>query len=1052
MSTEREQNLKEILFDKNNMDFIRLEQNGKELYFMQVYATVLRKQRFCVLIPTERIVGIDENTAIAFQIKKNQLFPVLDADIIEELNSKYAQVLLQKNFEDSNSVLKMREVLYVIRSSGEAFSRTKFGNDVQTINRLVKGLSAIKGQDAIIQRVIDYIINILHNDSSRGPKGCMYFIGAPCVGKTTLAELIASSLDMEFIRINMSEYSFKEAQLQAFGIHRSYKDAMLGRITNVVLEHPQGGILFFDEVDKAHPIVRNYFYQMLDGGMVQDAFLGKPVSYKNFIIIMASNSGEAIYNRSSDEYVFANLSQSVLVDTLREETDELFGGQKYSEALLSRFAMGRIFMFNKLTPANRKQVLCDKVRELCAEYQRKYKVSYDIKEEDVSELLMHNAGDVDLRVLVGHVESLFEKTFARGLQWAHEKHPNDIIRNISYRVNYNGADSEVRALMFADNKQGVCVSCDDFNCTPITEICKGFRVLKIDNNTSVKEIRKFDPSVSLICIDDADAQRRFEMLAEFRYATYVYSELEETTLSDFTPYSEKGAMGFYAPTLSKGQTLTEWVKNIVNSITFEDVISQLYRSNRLISFDEKYSYEADSGSLIISLCPKKINLGCNGKDSQGFVLPVDMPKVSFDDIIGLDSVKKELGSVARMLKSYKKYQREGITLPKGLLLSGSPGTAKTTLAKVLACESGLPFIALSGADFKHSLVGEQNKFIKKLFACARKHAPCIIFIDEIDQLLASREQRSHPEFNEDITTFLSEMEGFSDSDKPVFIIGATNYPVEGDQTMLDKAALRRFDKRVAVPLPKFEDRKKYLVRELKRHAINSVSDKLIYNLAKRSIGYSLADLHTIIENAIRLSETEEGFLLTDNILKEAFESFYSGDRKTYDEETVKQIAVHESGHAIISIMNGHCPDYITIESRGDAGGYVFNGEHEGKFGYCKDELLDEICCALAGRAAEVLIYQDRGISTGARVDIRHATTIAKRMICEYGMYDDFFMFIENDDSDNITLRVQKILQEQFQRAIHLLENNRAKIEKLSDVLLENESLMADEITKIITKE
>jgi ATP-dependent Zn protease len=393
-----------------------------------------------------------------------------------------------------------------------------------------------------------------------------------------------------------------------------------------------------------------------------------------------------------------------------------------------------------------------------------------------------------------------------------------------------------------------------------------------------------------------------------------------------------------------------------------------------------------------------------------------------------------------------------------VLLEGEPGTGKTMLAKAFASELGLPFIQKNATEFLVKWVGDGAKSIRELFATARRYSPCVIFIDEIDVIAKSRtDNPSDHHHTQDLTNaFLSELDGFADNKgAPVFVVCATNFSTKKGDSALDAAFLRRFDKKVYVDLPNKEEREKFLKNALSKISGSTVTDEKIHLVSKRSVGWSLADLNLVVQNAVRRYEDEKGVLgVDDEYFNDEFENFSDGERKKTKPEDLRKTAIHEAGHAVVAKALGIPSVYTTIISRGNYGGYVYFADEE-KTGYTRDELLNKICMAMAGRASEVLEFGAAGINTGASGDIKTASSIARNMICSYGMVEDCFLFFDTKNGrepDFVAEKAQAILKEQYARATELLKNNKSKVNKVAEALLDKNSLSEEELDQLLAKD
>ncbi len=447
-------------------------------------------------------------------------------------------------------------------------------------------------------------------------------------------------------------------------------------------------------------------------------------------------------------------------------------------------------------------------------------------------------------------------------------------------------------------------------------------------------------------------------------------------------------------------------------------------------------------------------------------LPSDAerPNTKFDDVIGAENAKDELRYFIKYLKEPKEFLKKGARPPKGILLYGDPGTGKTMLARAMAGESGVTFLQTSATEFMDSRVGGSEANIRRLFAKARKYAPAIIFIDEIDAIGKKRtgsETTHHTESM--LNALLTEMDGFrgADSNRPVFVLAATNSKARGEKGgigSLDDALLRRFDNQIYVDLPKESEREQYILKILADRNITTVSQEAAHSIAERTTGKSLADLQNVFElafrNAVRQSRT-----MTEDDLLTALEQYNHGEKKEHTPEYYKSVAIHETGHAYVSYISGDKPSYITIESRGNFGGYMQHANQEDVTEYTRDELLAWIRTSLAGRAAEQVFYgKEKSLNTGAYSDLQHATDVAFKIVCTYGMEDDQLIALSKDKilqselAREYTAKVNEILKTEMKNAIEIIENAKDKIRRIADVLVKDNRLTGKQFEELMEAE
>lgn len=443
-------------------------------------------------------------------------------------------------------------------------------------------------------------------------------------------------------------------------------------------------------------------------------------------------------------------------------------------------------------------------------------------------------------------------------------------------------------------------------------------------------------------------------------------------------------------------------------------------------------------------------------------------KVRFKDVAGCDEEKEEVKEIIDYLKTPKKFADMGARIPKGVLMVGPPGTGKTLLAKAVAGEADVPFFSISGSDFVEMFVGTGASRVRDMFKKAQQTAPCIVFIDEIDAVGRQRGAGmggGNDEREQTLNQLLVEMDGIGEN-KGIVIIAATNRP-----DVLDPALLRsgRFDRQITVNLPD----KKGRTEILEVHARNKklAPDVSLENLAKRCPGFSGADLENVLNEGAILAVREDRKLITMDDLDEAIDRVMMGPAKkskTYTPHEKELVAYHETGHAIIGLKleNANIVQKVTIIPRGNAGGYNLMTPKEEKMFPTKADFLAKITGYLGGRVSEELVFNE--ISAGASNDIQEATKIAKMMVRSYGMsklgpiqYDDgsgnVFLGRDYTSGSNysgeiayeIDKEVRNIINECYERAKLIIQENRALLDLIAKTLLEEETLTNEQIMNLV---
>ena len=444
-------------------------------------------------------------------------------------------------------------------------------------------------------------------------------------------------------------------------------------------------------------------------------------------------------------------------------------------------------------------------------------------------------------------------------------------------------------------------------------------------------------------------------------------------------------------------------------------------------------------------------------------------KVTFAQVAGLEEEKEELEEIVDFLKSPKKYIQVGARIPKGVLLVGPPGTGKTLLAKAVAGEAGVPFFSISGSDFVEMFVGVGASRVRDLFDQAKKSAPCIVFIDEIDAVGRQRGAGlggGHDEREQTLNQLLVEMDGFS-ANEGIIMIAATNRP-----DILDPALLRpgRFDRQIVVDRPDIKGRTEILKVHVKGKPIGP--DVNLDVIAQRTPGFTGADLSNLVNEAALLTARKDKKAINMPEMEEAAERVIMGpERKSrvISDKEKRLTAYHEGGHTIVGMLLEHTDPVhkVTIIPRGRAGGYTLSLPKEDKYYATRSEMLDELKVLLGGRVAEALVLKE--ISSGASNDLQRATQLARQMICEYGMSENIGpvtfghrqdqVFLGRDiarDKDyseevaaEIDKEVRSFMEDAYAATEKLLSDNIDKLHVIAKALMEKETLEEEEINQLV---
>jgi cell division protease FtsH len=499
----------------------------------------------------------------------------------------------------------------------------------------------------------------------------------------------------------------------------------------------------------------------------------------------------------------------------------------------------------------------------------------------------------------------------------------------------------------------------------------------------------------------------------------------------------------------------EEIAFITNGFSFNDLIM-------LINLIEKesinqYGYYISKDVVLKSIAfVSALNNNNSMKDSsheQKEYTP-QHSQVTFNDVAGLEDAKQDLIEILDFLKNPLKYKEIGARIPHGILFDGDPGNGKTLLAKALAGEAHIPFFYASGSEFEEKYVGVGASRIRTLFKTAKEHAPCIIFIDEIDSIGKRTSNEQGNSHNQMINQLLTEMDGFKESSIPIIVVGATNLKSNIDQALLRQG---RFDRHVHITFPNMQAR----IKILSMHAKNKPFDDsiTINDIAKKTSGFSAAQLENVLNEAAIITVSRNSKKISHNDIEEAIDRITMGKKNDYMSSKInlKKTAYHEAGHTLAAILLDDFPmslHKVTILSRGGALGVTHFFPEDDMTSQNKQQLEKRIIVSLGGRIAEELCMNNMG--AGASSDFENATKIAQNMVLRYGMGEKTGVIsftqhqkISEATQREIDLEIKNIVEKAYKQCTFLLQQNKHLLKKLAEELLTKETLSADEVYKIV---
>lgn len=940
-------------------------------------------------------------------------------------------------------------------------------------------LDVVKGQDSAVMKFIQgynqgYILRESELESRKAPRSYFFFFGPPGVGKTLLAETAAEYLDLPYKAFSMSEYVHPDSVGTLAGTSSQYKNSKPGLLTSFVYEHPEC-VLVFDEIEKANPLVVKLFLQILGSGKLGDASMEVDVPFTKTTIIFTSNVGKDLYQDRSIN--LTNLPEKVIMDAIQNEK-----GVNDTPVLLpelcSRIASGNLIMFNHLSLRHLSKMAETQFETVTDRIRNDYGISINYSHYLPLLFLYHRGEAIDARIANSQSDKFIKNELFELIRNLPNTKSDTQISNINIDIDWNEIDPEIKSLFSNSEKSDVLIFVPNANkyvneiisekCNILitsdysqatAHILNGAEAVFIDPLTGLKPSASKSLSVSDYDSDGVDL---------FRYVTEKEADLPVFIFETEPPFTDidkktfiiEGATDCVKCDIDDTSRFIRFIEETMDEIYMEKNSQTFCQRGFVIDFNTRQTIENQTADITFYDLKKRTAIDVD--DMKDRLSGGERPNVKLSDVIGAENAKKELQYFIEYMKDTKQFLSTGGKPPQGILLYGPPGTGKTMLAKAMAGECDAAFFPSNATNFDSKWAGESEENIRKLFAKAKKVAPSIIFIDEID---AIGKQRTGDDTNRHtekmLNALLTEMQGFSSNNpkKPVFVIAATNFGVRDESSgisSLDEALIRRFDNKIYIDLPVEDERIQFINMKLSKMKITSISDACVKNLAERTTGKSLSIIENVIELAVRNAGLERRKINDDDLLT-ALEDYNFGEKRDHSEEYYKNVAIHEVGHGIVAYLSGDKPSYVTIESRGKFGGYMQHANSENITDYSRNDLLSRIRCSLAGRAAEMVFATnpDDAINSGASSDLQNATDLAFEFIGRFGMDGDQLIVLTKDQilksslAGDYVARVNQLLNEQMQEAIKIIKANKKKVENIANNLAKEHRLTGAQFEKMM---
>jgi ATP-dependent metalloprotease FtsH len=972
-------------------------------------------------------------------------------------------------------------------------------------------LKKVFGQDHAVHAFVEGLFNaevIAHADTARkSPSAIFVFAGPPGVGKSYLAKLGASYFKHPYRQFNMSSYSDLQSHLQLVGFQPAFRAAQPGILTGFVEKNPDAYLLF-DEIEKAHLNTIQLFLQILDSGELEDQFTGKRVSFRDTTIIFTTNAGFSLYDNPNETGINAANSKfhrRTILDALRTERGP-DGRPFFPPAICSRLATGYPILFNYLGVNELERISRTEINRVKSLVEQQYYESITYDDMLPIALVLREGANTDARTVCSQ-SGIFIKTELFNFFKLYKKRRLEKVLDSVDRIHFcldplEMENKNIASIFEPPGKPKLLLVAADELLKLYKKHISGIDWLTASSTKDALQIIASN-EIDMILIDiwiGRDIKTMTEIFSgtikHFDYVPAAARALAEgqellRSVHDRLPtlpiyllsfadedegegtideelflacVKSGGARGILTTSFTSDviegwkERCERFTKNLQKTVLHmyrEKKAESLGQERKVLAFDTAPTVDHFNRQVSIRLRNLRLSRAVSAEDASEVLDDVERPTVRFSDVFGADAAKEALQFVVDWLSNPRRYATLGVSPPKGILLIGPPGTGKTMLARAVAGESDVAFLVASGTDFVTIWQGSGPQNIRDLFSRARRYAPSIVFIDELDAIGKKRMGLGGAGRAEESTlnALLTEMDGFgSPTMRTVILLAATNIAEQ-----LDKALLRRFDRIIEVPPPDKEARAAYLSHELLNRKLSKVTKKFVNNMATRSAGMTIADLRRVVREASVIA-ARKGSHVTNDIVEEAFERIRMGEaKKAPDKETLKRVARHEAGHALIGWLTGNIPMQVTIIGRGGAGGYVEKEIEEEKIIYTQNELEDMICLTMGGRASELIYYGDEdGLSTGVAGDLKNATNWAKRMIQEYGMSDEIGQIFYDSRylqdgplAAKLSSAAENIVHSQLDRAIEMLKENRKKLDKLSNELFKKNRLMRDDLKKIL---
>lgn len=946
------------------------------------------------------------------------------------------------------------------------------------------------GQDDAVRMLADGYLRSIRQQKTTGLRGIFTFMGPPGVGKTMLAEHFAGALSaVEGNTYGTQKFSMEMADDESllftlFGVDSAYRTAKTGVLYNKIEVNPRQ-VIVFDEVEKAPPQIVQALLTLLNDGSFRDSFNQELVDLSQCFVIFTTNLGQDLFASRNRSGILrgSSFSSDDLFDLLatakrREQVKLEHAAAALAPEFVSRLRKGGAVLFNQLTGSDYIRLI-ESVLGQQASTPNLHLPCVSISDNAKQLLVLSLLPDISPRKVVGEATMLRERwidgllahtpanlakcdpdSFDLRVEQGLDQPSLEILQNLRSGQNLK--------ILIADNDHRMAGFIDRYVDQNYSETNPS--VIRVDDPTNtLADLSRVQPDLLLLDLDLPDERlpaggvlglHRKIIEAAPDLPVFLFSESSDWAAQLPAILEQGGARGFISFKQEESDIVIDQdqqsrFSRLLADTLFEKIMAGLVRTRKKLDLDYHYEFRSEVNAVVVAIHHLKLRQIVSMSEESGGIRPSPIPSVTFDDVFGLERAKERLRDAIGWMKSPGLLRAFDVRPPSGFLLAGPSGTGKTHLARAVANAAGCVFYSLSAGELESKWIGEGEERIRQLFAAARKYAPSVIFIDEIDAIAGTRSTENSGSANhvKMLNQLLVCMDGFSDAKGQILVLAATNRP-----EALDSAILRpgRFDETIRIEAPDAKAREQMLRKRLSTMPIEDGVLDTIPRLICRTAGLSPAQVDRVVREAAYLAARESRNTLTLADLEAATNLVrYGANRRDMivSEKDRRLTAWHEAGHAIarLTLFPNSKLDYLSIvPNEAGALGFAAWQPDETKHSYSAEDYRNLIIVALAGREAEKLCpgAGPDAINTGVSSDYERATALAWDAVSRYG-FDEEFGVISNAGvpqsyrtsfSQKIRSRVDALLQECLSATIQHILDHKSQLSILAEALFENQVL------------